>query len=464
MSKQGATDKPQEQAFGVAVHPKAAGIDLGSREHWVAVPRGSDPKPVRRFGTTTPQLRKLIGWLKACDVETVAMESTGVLWVPLYEMLEAEDFEVYLVNARHLKSVPGRKTDCVDCQWLQQLHSFGLLKGSFRPTEEVCMLRTLQRDKSRLTEDAGRKVQHMQKALHQMNVLLHHAVSDITGATGLAIIEAIIRGERDPHKLAELRDRRCQQTKEAIAEALSGHFREDHLFSLAQAYQGYQALQKQIGAYEREIQKYLKRMEQKADPDQTPLPPHPNKAKEREMKKKGQQPLREMLYAWCGQDLTRIDGINAPTAEVLLSELGCTPVAFPTEKHFVSYIGLAPHTPISGGKRLRKRRKSMTATRAGQALRMAASSLKRSKSALGAFFRRMQRKHGFGVAVSATARKLAVLVYRMLTEGQDYIDKGMEAYEEHFKQRKINMLERMAKELGMTVGKADEVAPEAVPA
>jgi transposase len=464
MSKTGRQDKKQEQPFSGVVHPNAAGIDLGSREHWVAVPATAAEKPIQRFGTTTPQLQKLTAWLKGCGVDTVAMESTGVLWVPLYEILEAAGLEVYLVNARHLKSVPGRKTDCVDCQWLQQLHSFGLLKGAFRPTEEVCMLRTLQRDKSTLIDDAARKVQHMQKALQQMNVLVHHAVTDITGVTGMAIIEAILSGQRDPEKLAELRDRRCMKSKEFIAEALSGNFREDHLFSLAQAYQGYQALREQIAAYEREIQKYLKRMEQKADPDQNPLPPHPNKAKEREMNKKAQQPLRHMLHAWCGQDLTLIDGISAPTAEVLLSELGCDLGAFPTEKHFVSYIGLAPHTPISGGKRLRKRRKSMTATRASQALRMSASSLKRSKTALGAYFRRMSRKHSFGVAVSATARKLATLVYRMLTEGQQYVDQGMESYEEHFKQRKINTLERMAKELGMTLEKAQQPTPEAAAA
>jgi len=449
MSEQRGQGKEGKEMFRGVLHPNAAGIDLGSREHWVCVPAESDEKPVRRFGTTTRQLHNLAAWLKSCGVDTVAMESTGVIWIPLYEILEAEGFDVYLVNARHLKSVPGRKTDCLDCQWLQQLHTYGLLKGSFRPSEEVCMLRTLQRDKSTLIEDASRKVQHMQKALHQMNVLLHHAVSDITGTTGIAIIEAILKGERDPQKLAEFRDRRCQQSKEAIAEALTGNFREDHLFSLAQAYLGYQAVKEQIAQYESEIQKYLQRMQPKSDPNQTPLPPHPNKSKERQMNKRGQLPLREMLYSWSGVDLTRIDGINATTAEIVLSELGCDPSMFPTEKHFASYIGLAPHTAMSAGRQLKKKKKSMTSTRVGQALRMAASTLKRSKSALGAFLRRMQRKHGFAIAIAATARKLAYLVYRMLRFGQDYVDKGQDAYEEQFKQRKITMLKKMAADLGM---------------
>jgi transposase len=384
------------------------------------------------------------------------MESTGVLWIPLYELLESAGIVLYLVNARHLKTVPGRKTDVLDCQWLQQLHSYGLLRRSFRPCEEVCMLRTLQRDKTTLVADAGRKVQHMQKALQQMNVLIHHAVTDITGRTGMAIIEAILQGEHDPKKLAQLRDRRCKKSKEYIAEALSGNFREDHLFSLAQAYAGYQAIEKQIALYEQQILNYLKRMEQKRDPNQDPLPPHPNKTKQREMNRKAQQPLREMLYAWSGVDLTRIDGISATTAEVILSELGCDLSAFPTEKHFASYLGLAPHTPISGGKRLRKRQKSMAATRAGQALRIAASSLKRSRTALGASLRRLARKHGFAVAVHATARKLALLVYRMLRFGLDYVDQGQQAYEEHFKQRRINILQHMAEQLGMRLLKQEK--------
>jgi hypothetical protein len=269
--------KNDRRPFAGLVHPHAAGIDLGSREHWVSVPADADPNPVRPFGTTTPQLRKLLAWLKACHIDTVAMESTGVLWIPLYELLESAGIVLYLVNARHLKTVPGRKTDVLDCQWLQQLHSYGLLRRSFRPCEEVCMLRTLQRDKTTLVADAGRKVQHMQKALQQMNVLIHHAVTDITGRTGMAIIEAILQGEHDPKKLAQLRDRRCKKSKEYIAQALSGNFREDHLFSLAQAYAGYQAIEKQIALYEQQILNYLKRMEQKRDPNQVPLPPHPNK-------------------------------------------------------------------------------------------------------------------------------------------------------------------------------------------
>ena len=324
------------------LRPQVAGIDLGSREHWACGPLRADGKPnVRTFGTTTGQLRELADWLAAEGVESVAMESTHVYWIPLHELLEERGFEVLLVNARQLRNVPGRKTDMQDCQWLQQLHSCGLLRGSFRPHESVTRRRSLHRQMQNLVRQRTRFVQWMQQALDQMNVQVHWAVSDLTGQTGMAIVRAIVSGERDPGQLAGLRDARCGHTAEQFAEYLTGNWREEHLFNLESSLKLYDGVQEQIGAYERKLQQEL---QQQAGPDRQDedCPRHRNQAKEKAIKARGGQPMRTTLFRYAGTDLTRIDGISAGAARTILTEIGPDLSAFPTEKHFASWLGLAP--------------------------------------------------------------------------------------------------------------------------
>ena len=432
------------------LRPQVAGIDLGSREHWACGPPRADGKPnVRTFGTTTGQLRELADWLAAEGVESVAMESTHVYWIPLHELLEERGFEVLLVNARQLRNVPGRKTDMQDCQWLQQLHACGLLRGSFRPHESVTRLRSLHRQMQNLVGQRTRFVQWMQQALDQMNVQVHRAVSDLTGQTGMAIVRAVVSGERDPEQLAKLRHGRCGHTAEQFAEYLTGNWREEHLFNLESSLKLYDGVQEQIGAYERKLQQEL---QQQAGPDRQDkdCPRHRNPAKEKAIRARGEQPVRTTLFRYAGADLTRIDGISAGAARTILTEIGPDVSAFPTEKHFVSWLGLAPRHAVSGGKPLpaKQRGRGMGATRVSNALRMAATSLIRSKSALGAALRRKARHKGMKTAIFATARKLATLVYRMMRWGQDYVDEGESAYEERHRHRTLAYLETTAKDLG----------------
>jgi transposase len=440
------------------LRPHVAGIDVGSLEHWVCGPPAPDgTSQVRAFGSTTGQLQELAGWLITLGVESVAMESTSVYWIPLYEVLESRGIEVLLVNARQLHHVPGRKTDVRDCQWIQLLHSCGLLRGSFRPREAITRLRALHRQLANLVAERTRCVQWMQKALDQMNVQVHRAVTDLTGTTGLAIVRAIVAGERDPTRLAALRDGRCRKSAAQIAEHLTGHWRDDHLFNLASALRVFDTLTAEMAAYDTELLAAITAL-QPPDHATAVVPCHPNPAKEKAIRGRGEQPTRTTLWRFAGVDLTRIDGISAGAALTILTEVGTELAAFPTEDHFVSWLRLCPRTPISGGKPLRRRRQSLGANRLAGVLRMAATALQRSKTALGATFRRIARQKGGAVAVFAIARQLARLVYRMLRYGQDYIDVGEQAYTARFQARRLAGLTRAAKDLGY------RLMPDRIPA
>lgn len=443
------------------IQPKVAGVDVGSKEHWVCGPVGESGEPnVRVFRTTTSQLNQLANWLAEQGVKSVAMESTSVYWIPVYEVLESRAIEVVLVNARQLHNVPGRKTDFSDCQWLQTLHSCGLLRGSFRPGDAIVRLRGLQRQLSNLLEERTRCVQWMQKALDQMNVQVHRAVADLTGDTGLAIVRAIVAGERDPARLAAHRHHRCHKSEEQIAEYLTGNWREEHLFNLASALRLFDALEEMIASYH---QRMLQEMQSLQPPErrEAPVPIHPSQAKEKAIRARGEQPLRTALWRFAGVDLTRIDGISGGAARTVLTEIGPNLAAFPSEHHFVSWLRLCPRTPVSGGKPLKKRRNGLGANRVAGILRMAAVAVQRSKTALGAAFRRIARHKGAAVAVFATARKLAQLVYRMLRYGQDYIDIGQKAYEFQFETRRLAGLQHTAKSLGyQLIPTTPEMTPE----
>jgi transposase len=432
------------------IRRNVAGIDLGSERHWVCAPTlDGSGREIASFGATTPELIRMAEWLKARHVESVAMESTGIYWIAPHEVLEAQALQVLLVDTRQLARVPGRdkKSDPSDCEWIQRLHSCGLLRGSFRPEEQVCMLRTLVRDKANLVAESGDWVRRMQKSLDQMNVRVHRAVSDLDGVTGMAILRAIVEGERDAQKLAQLRDPRCTKTQQEIAEQLSGHWREDHLFSLQQALRMYDAVQERIAAYEKEILRKLGQMERKAQEVETaPAVKNANKAKA--IQKRGQEPKRQALYRMSGVDITQIDAIGVETVEVVLSEYGPDLSRFPTEKEFVSHVTLAPHVPKSGGKPVKKKKRNSASTRVAAALRMAALSLRRSQTALGAYYRRIAQRIGGDVALFATARKLATLIYRLLRWGQPYLDEGADAYEARYRQQRLTSLTGKAKALG----------------
>jgi transposase len=432
------------------IRRNVAGIDLGSERHWACAPTEKGKgREVADFGATTSELIGMAEWLKARRVESVAMESTGVFWIAPHEVLEAQGLKVLLVDTRQLARVPGRdnKTDPTDCEWIQRLHSCGLLRGSFRPPEAICMLRTLVRDKATLVAESGDWVRRMQKSLDQMNVRIHRAVSDLNGSTGMAILRAIVAGERDPRKLAQLRDPHCRKSEEEIAEQLNGHWREDHLFSLQQALKMYDAIMERIAAYEKEIQRKLGEMEAQGRPGETAPPLH-NANKARGIKRRGQEPMRQALYRMSGVDATQIDAIGVEAVEVILSEYGPDLSRFPTEKQFVSHATLVPCVPQSGGKPLKKKRRHSASTRVASVLRMAALSLQHSDTALGAYFRRLAQRLGPGVAVFASARKLATLIYRLLRWGQPYLDEGAEAYENRYRQQRIKSLVSKAKALG----------------
>ena len=432
------------------VRRNVGGIDLGSERHWVCAPaREGSGREVADFGATTPELIRMAQWLKERKVESLALESTGVYWIAPHEVLEAEGMDVLLVDTRQLARVPGRnkKTDPTDCEWIQRLHSCGLLMGSFRPKEEVCKLRTLVRDKATLVAEAGDWVRRMQKSLDQMNVRVHRAVSDLDGVTGMAIVRAIVEGERDAKKLAQLRDRRCRKSEEEIAEQLSGHWREDHLFSVGQSLKMYDAIQERIAAYEQEILRQLADMEPEERRGQA-APPLKNPQKAKAIQKRGQEPMRQALYRMSGVDAAQIDAIGVETIAVVLSEYGPDLSRFPSEKQFVSHATLAPHVPKSGGKPVKKKKRNSASTRVASALRMAALSLRHSETALGAYYRSVARRIGGDVAVFATARKLATLIYRLLRWGQAYVDEGAEAYENRYQQQRIKGLAAKAKELG----------------
>lgn len=422
----------------------AAGIDIGSERHLVAVPEGRDDVSVREFGTFTADLEALAGWLKKCGVTSVAMESTGVYWIPLFEVLEGHGFEVKLVDARHVKNVSGRKSDVLDCQWLQQLHTYGLLSGAFRPPDEICVLRSYLRQKEMLTQTASMHIQHMQKALQQMNLLLHNVVSDITGVTGMKIIKALLAGERDPKVLARNRHGLCKNSASTIAKSLVGNYREEHLFALRQAVDLYEIYQKKIADCEEAIVKHLENQ-----PNITNDGPPPATAKGNESRNqvRGGVNVRDMLYQKSGVDLFAIPGLAADTLLTLASEVGFDLRAWKTEKHFACWLGLCPGTKRSGGKVLDAKTKR-NPNRAAQAFRMAANALARSQTALGAFYRRIKVRKSGQEAVTATAHKIARIYYAMLTKGTNYVELGQQAYEQRYKQRRVDQLKNQAMSLG----------------
>jgi transposase len=428
------------------INLNAAGLDIGAAEIWVCVPEGRDETSVRAFQTFTVDLHALADWLEVCDVETVAMESTGIYWIPIYEILEARGFEVYLVNARHIKNVPGRKTDVLDCQWIQQLHTYGLLEASFRPEAEMCALRAYIRHRDNLIRYRSAHSQHMQKALHLMNIQLTNVISDITGQTGMQIIRAIVAGERAPLKLAQYRDPRCHSSQAEIAKALTGNYRDEHLFALQQALELYDFYNQQITACDAEIEQKYAAFKPVVDAETHPLPPA--KKKRRRSSNEPDFDLHGYLYQITGVDLTRIDGLDALAVQKIISETGVDMSPWPTVKHFTSWLTLAPHNDISGGKVL-KSRTLKSKNRAAQAFRMAAQSVSRSNSALGAFYRRMRAKHGGPKAITATAHKIARVFYHMLKHKEQYHDPGQDYYEQKYRERVIRNLQRRAKELGM---------------
>lgn len=424
------------------VHPDAAGIDVGSRKHYVAVPPDRDPEPVRCFDCLTPDLQAMARWLKACSVTTVAMESTGVYWIPVMQVLEEYGLEVYLVDARQAKNMPGRKTDVKDCQWLQQLHRHGMLTRAFRPADAICVLRSYWRHRKDLVEMASMQIQLMQKSLEQMNLQLHKVLSDITGVTGMRIVRAILIGQRDPVVLAQMRHPLVKSSEDTIAKALTGDWRAEHLFTLRQAVELYDVYQQKIEACDREIESYMQRLDGRGDPKA--LEP-----RGRGTRRKNQVhfDLRSQLHRLTGVDLTSIDAIDAMTAQTVIRECGIDMSRFATEKHYSSWMGLCPNHQITGGK-VRRRRTRKVRNRAAQALRVAAQSLHKSKTALGAYYRRMRARLGPAKAITATAHKLAILIYRMLKYGMKYVDQGQQAYEQQYQERTLHMLAKRAKQMG----------------
>ena len=451
--KQFRTSEAFESAAAFTLqHPHAAGIDVHSDVHFVAVwpsavpadwvnPQPQLPPGVRKFGANTGDLEALAAWLKACQIQTVAMEATGVYWIPLFELLEQQGFEVLLVDPRQTKHAPGRpKSDVLDCQWILRLHRCGLLTGSFRPADDVVAWRGFQRQRAMLLRYAG---QHMQKALEQMNVKLTEVVADITGLTGMKIIKDILRGVRDPLRLAKQRDERCKATEAQIAAALYGNWRKEHLFELKQAVAMYEFYQKQIRACDAEIETCLRGFADRSAG--APLP-----AKAQPSRRKKNEPtfaVRDLLFRLAGVDLTVIEGISEQTALVLLSELGVDLSAFPSEKHFVSWLGLCPQHR-SSNRRILSRRVRKGANRAARALRMAAQGCHHAKNALGAFYRRIQARCGGPKAVVATARKIAERVYRLLRYGEAYLRQTQAAYEAQYQQRTLAGIARKAAALG----------------
>ncbi len=425
------------------INLNAAGIDVGSQSHSVAVPPGSDDVSVREFRAFTADLQAIADWLQKCGVTTVAMESTGVYWVPLFEMLEERGFEVKLVDARHVKNVSGRKSDILDCQWLQQLHTYGLLQGAFRPPDEICMLRSYARQKEMLTQASSMHILHMQKALQQMNLLLHNVVSDITGVTGMKIIKAILAGERDPQVLAQNRQEGCRNSKQTIAKSLVGNFRADHLFELKQAVELYETYQAKIADCERALAEHLG-----IQPDITDdLPPDSGKTVRARERIRGGIDVREKLFKMTGVDLFAIPGLAADTLLILTSEVGIDMSPWKTVKHFTSWLGLCPGTKRSGGKMLDGRTKR-NPNRAAQAFRMAAASLVKTQTALGAFYRRIRSRNDGKRAITATAHKIARIFYTMLTEGASYVEVGQLAYERIYQERRLKALKKQALSLG----------------
>jgi transposase len=418
------------------VHPNAGGIDVGNESHYVAVPPGRDPHPVREFGSWTADLALMAEWLRACQVDTVAMQATGVYWIALYDILTQHGIRVVLVNAQYTKNVPGRKTDVQESQWLMKLHTYGLLRDSFRLAENMEGVRTIWRIRDRHVKDAGRAVQHMQKALTKMNIQLANVISDISGVSGQAIIGAILKGERDPYRLADLKHERVQASREEVARSLEGNWREDVLFELRQAVDSYHFAHRQMRECDQQLEQYLaclpSRVLNVTDQAGGPRPAPPKQARKAK-KPRGNAPaldLKEELKRICGVDLTSIDGIDVMTAQTIVSEIGTDMRGFPTEDNFSSWLGLTPSKNITGGKEIGSARRKVR-NRVAMALRMAASTLLNSKSYLGGRYRHLRKRlPSKAAAIKAMAHYLAQLVYRILTKGEAWVDRGAAKFEQ----------------------------------
>ena len=436
------------------IEPNAAGVDVGATQIFVAVPADRDSEPVRCFDTFTTDLEALADWLKTCRIRTVVMESTGVYWIPLFEILERRGMAVRLVNARHVKNVPGRKSDVADCQWLQYLHSVGLLRGSFRPDQEICAIRSLWRHRDSLIQMASVHLQHMQKALDQMNLQIHHVISDIAGTTGLAIIDAILAGNRDPRKLADLRDWRIRATEQTIMKSLVGDYRDEHLFTLRQSLVAYRHYQRLIAEVDEKVKQVLSTLLAKVDPAEKPLP----KARNPRKTPWRNEPigLREDLYRTFGVDLTQVPGIDSLTAQRLLTEIGPDLSAFPNVSAFASWLRLCPDQRVSSGQVLSSRT-GPTKNRATVALRMAAQGLHHSQTFLGEYYRRMRARLGAPKAITAAAHKLARIVYHLLTTRQPCDESIFIKQEIRFRKRKEARLRAQARELGFHLVPAEAV-------
>jgi transposase len=432
-------------------HPCAAGIDIGAREIFVAVHQDPEQQPVRRFGTFTQDLEQIADWLVSCGVTTVAMESTGVYWIPLFEILEVRGLNPYVVNARHMKNVPGRRTDWHECQWIQLLHSMGLLRSGFRPEDQVCQVRAIVRHRQELVTMAARHVQHMQKSLTQMNLQIHHVINDISGSTGLAIVDAIVGGERDPIKLAKLRHRGIRAEEETIVKSLQGNWRKEHMFTLQQSLEAYRFCLGQLASADQLIESLVGEFTPRVDPELRPLPKDgkKNRGESRRRRKTGNTSafdLRTEAYKLFGVDVTQIPGLETNVV-ALFSELGRDMTRWPTVGHFVSWLSLCPDNDISGGKVLwRGARK--TNNRAGQIFRMAAVSVQRSQHAMAENHRRLKAKLGPAAAVCATARKIATVFYTIVGKQVEYDNSIWEQQEKLRDERGQARLERQAAKRG----------------
>ena len=447
-NKQKAQEGQSSSSSLPVLFPDTAGIDIGSKSHFVAVPSERDSNPVREFSTFTRDLHKMVNWLKECKIKTIIMESTGVFWIPAFEMLESNGFDVKLVNARHVKNVSAHKTDVLDCQWLQQLGTFGLIKGAFRPADEILPMRAYLRQRDMLIKSASSHILHMQKALTQMNLHLHNVISDITGVTGLAIIRNIVAGVSDPKALAALRNERCHNPEEVIEASLVGNYRPEHLFSLKQALELYDFYMQRITECDRQIEEQAKKLETACDPKKLNLLKKKSSSKVKKPKKH-EYPfdLTSELIRITGVNLTKIPSIGASTALTIVSEIGLDMTRWRSAKSFASWLGLCPGNKVSGGKKLSGKTKPC-ANRVAIALRNAANTLYKSECAFGAFLRRMKGRLGSPKAITALAHKLARLIYIMLKYGNEYVEKGVEFYEEMYQKRREASLKKKAREMG----------------
>jgi transposase len=454
---------PRRSKLTIA-HPDAAGIDVGARVHYVAVPEGRAEPSVRSFGAYTAQLEELVQWLKSCGIQTVAMESTGVYWIALFQKLEEAELEVLLVDARQVHHVPGRKSDVQDCQWLQQLHTYGLLRAAFRPEDAICRLRTLQRHRKSLVECAAMWIQHIQRALNEMNLHLHHVLSDLSGQSGLAILDAILAGERDPHNLAALANYRVKQSQAQIEAALTGDYRPELLFVVGQALENYRQLQHQIAQCDLSIEKRLAAIVERTHPKQAPgqSAALPEGATAKASKQRKAQDALELSLAGhlkriLGVDLTAIPGLNVLAVLSLLSEIGTDMTKWRHEKAFASWLGLSPNNQISGERVLSSRTRRVN-NRAATTLRLAAMMLGKTDTPLGSFYRRKRAQLGAPKAITATARKLACLIYRLIKAGQGYNEVDVRTYELKYKDQILRSLRKRAAGFGFELVEVPKAA------